>query len=208
MRLFGLFDKIKGNTNTVPFQLTQPMDQEAADELLDDASVIDEPVKETKPLTVSYATGWPIDIIYGYLHKNYEQKGYDDAMLNTNLAFRDMNKNIIRNKILMTFREINLNYDAMMNDIENRIQNASALGLLTDIAEFDKTIAVIKAHKSELSKLEADLRNNVNEASYPLVSYECGFIRGVSTVNMAGTPKSRNPQSSAVPSLSKNSMAV
>jgi hypothetical protein len=41
------------------------------------------------------ATGWPIDVIYGYLHKNYESKGFDDAMLKGDLAFRDMNMNLI-----------------------------------------------------------------------------------------------------------------
>lgn len=70
------------------------------------------------PLTVSYATGWPIDLIYGYLHKNYEEKGYSDAMLNSNLTFRDMNMSIIRNKILMIFREVNLKYNGMKRDLD------------------------------------------------------------------------------------------
>ena len=42
--------------------------------------------------------------IYGYLHKNYEEKGLNDAMVKSDLAFRDMNMGIARNKILMIFR--------------------------------------------------------------------------------------------------------
>ena len=82
----------------------------------------DKDASENKTLTVSYATGWPIDIIYGYLHKNYEEKGFNDALVKNDLAFRDMNMSIIRNKILMTFREINLNYDVMKKDIETRME--------------------------------------------------------------------------------------
>ena len=41
----------------------------------------DENSASDKPMTISYATGWPIDIIYGYLHKNYEEKGFNDAMV-------------------------------------------------------------------------------------------------------------------------------
>ncbi len=152
------------------------------------------PVKEetpsvNRPLTVSYATGWPIDVIYGYLHKNYEEKGLADAMVKSDLAFRDMNMNLIRNKILMVFREINLNYDVMKQDLQVRIDNCNAAGLLTTVAEIEKTMSLLDSHKEELRQLELDFRNNANEASIPLQSYECGFLRGVATIAMSGAAK-------------------
>ena len=168
----------------------------------------DENSASDKPMTISYATGWPIDIIYGYLHKNYEQKGYDDAMLNSNLAFRDMNMRIIRNKILMTFREINLNYDAMKQDLDTRIETCNAAGLLTTAADLNKQMAVINAHKDELAQLEQDFRINANEASVPLMSYECGFLRGISTIAMAGSTKTESIKAPVVPTLNTKSMAV
>lgn len=143
--------------------------------------------EEEKPLTVSYATGWPIDVIYGYLHKNYESKGFDDAMLKGDLAFRDMNMNLIKNKILMVFREINLNYDVMKQDLQTRIDNCNAAGLLTTVSELEKTMSTINAHKEELRVLEADFRNNTNESSIPLQSYDCGFLRGIASIQMSGT---------------------
>lgn len=143
--------------------------------------------EEEKPLTVSYATGWPIDVIYGYLHKNYESKGFDDAMLKGDLAFRDMNMNLIKNKILIVFREINLNYDVIKQDLQTRIDNCNAAGLLTTVSELEKTMSTINAHKEELRVLEADFRNNANEASIPLQSYDCGFLRGIASIQMSGT---------------------
>ena len=143
--------------------------------------------EEEKPLTVSYATGWPIDVIYGYLHKNYESKGFDDAMLKGDLAFRDLNMSLIKNKILMAFREINLNYDVMKQDLQTRIDNCNAAGLLTTVSELEKTMSTINAHKEELKQLEADFRNNANEASIPLQSYDCGFLRGIASIQMSGT---------------------
>lgn len=155
------------------------------------------------PLTVSYATGWPIDVIYGYLHKNYEAKGFEDAMVKSDLAFRDMNINIIRNKILMVFREINLNYDVLKNELEARIENCNAAGLLTTVSEIERNIAIIDTHKTELQKLESDFRNNTNEASIPLQSYECGFLRGISTIALSITNRAGKPTAySAVPSTS------
>lgn len=159
---------------------------------------------EKKPLTVSFATGWPIDIIYGYLHKNYEEKGFNDAMVKSDLAFRDMNMNIIRNKILMIFREINLNYDVMKRDIETRMETCTAAGLLTTLSDLEKQMAIINTHKTELEQLERDFRNNTNEASVPLQSYDCGFLRGIATVTMASPGKNATkPQSASVPPLSQ-----
>lgn len=143
----------------------------------------------SKSLTVSYATGWPIDLIYGNLHKNYEDKGYSDAMLNSNLTFRDMNMSIIRNKILMIFREVNLKYNGMKRDLDTRIETCNAAGLLTTVAELEKQMAIIISHTTELARLEEDFRNNANEASVPLMSYECGFLRGVSAIAMSTPPQ-------------------
>ena len=142
----------------------------------------DETSQKSRSLTVSYATGWPIDIIYGYLHKNYEDKGFDDAMLKNDLAFRDMNMNILRNKILMVFREINLNYDVMQHKVETQMATCRAAGLLTTVSDIEKTLTIINTHKEELRQLENDFRNNENEASIPLQTYECGFLRGVATI--------------------------
>lgn len=139
-------------------------------------------------LTVSYATGWPIDVIYGYLHKNYEDKGFNDAMVKSDLTFKEINMNIIRNKILMVFREINLNYDVMKREIETRLETCNAAGLITTVADLEKQLSIIATHKVELERLERDFRNNANEASVPLQSYECGFLRGISTIMMS-TPK-------------------
>lgn len=154
------------------------------------------------PLTVSYATGWPIDIIYGYLHKNYESKGFEDALTKSDLQFRDMNMNIIRNKILMVFREINLNYDVLNHDIENRMETCRAAGLLSTVAEMEKTMTVIRTHKAELCKLEEDFRNNKNEASVPLQSYDCGFLRGIATLALSATSKTAAPIS--MPEVNKS----
>jgi hypothetical protein len=163
----------------------------------DSANSQDNEVKESKKITlsVSYATGWPIDIIYGYLHKNYEEQGFNDAMVKSDLNFRDMNMSIIRNKILMVFREINLNYDVIRRDFETRINTCNAAGLLTTISELEKQKAIIDAHKVELAQLEKDFRNNDNEASVPLQSYECGFLRGIATIAMS-TPQQSNSYAS------------
>lgn len=206
MALFNFFKKKSESPN---LSLILPTEEEPENEVsqeTESSNIEEAKAPAVNSLKVSYATGWPIDLIYGYLHKNYEEKGYADAMLNSNLTFRDMNMSIIRNKVLMIFREVNLKYDGMKRELETRIGACNAAGLLTSVAELEKQMAVINAHKEELSRLEMDFRNNANEASVPLMSYECGFLRGVSAIAMSA-PTTQNeamPQMPATPFFSAN----
>lgn len=187
MGFLNLFNKKSDNGAKLSVSLPVIDSAEAKEEIKSVETPVVAPTNIEKPLTVSYATGWPIDVIYGYLHKNYESKGFDDAMLKSDLAFRDLNMSLIKNKILMVFREINLNYDVMKQDLQTRIDNCNAAGLLTTVSELEKTMSTINTHKEELRVLEADFRNNVNEASIPLQSYDCGFLRGIASIQMSGT---------------------
>ena len=189
MRIFDFFKQKNGAEDTlrVSLPVVEPEDSQESVTSVEMADEKGGDNKAEQPLTVSYATGWPIDVVYGYLHKNYEKKGFEDAMLKSDLTFRDMNKNVIKNKILMVFREINLNYDVMRQDLQIRIDTCSAAGLLTTISQLEKQKTLIDSHKEELRRLEENFRNNANESSIPLQSYECGFLRGIATIAMSNT---------------------
>ena len=189
MSIFNFWNKKKENSSAMIATLPVMNPSMSAAEEVDTNQEAPGETTDKKPLTVSYATGWPIDIIYGYLHKNNEEKGFNDAMVKSDLTFRDMNMNIIRNKILMVFREINLNYDVMKRDLEIRMNTCSAAGLLSTVSELEKKMSTINAHKAELKELEEDFRNNEKEASIPLQSYECGFLRGIATIALGNAGK-------------------
>ena len=189
MSIFNFWNKKKENSSAMITTLPVMNPSMSAAEEVETNQEAPGATTEKKTLTVSYATGWPIDVIYGYLHKNNEDKGFNDAMVKSDLTFRDMNMNIIRNKILMVFREINLNYDVMKRDLEIRMDTCSAAGLLSTVSELEKTMSTIKAHKAELKELEEDFRNNEKEASIPLQSYECGFLRGIATIALGNAGK-------------------
>ena len=187
MNIFSFLNKKKESANAAITMLPVVEDENriaAGSAKMTEVETVNE-TSGKKPLTVTWATGWPIDIIYGYLHKNYEEKGFNDAMVKSDITFRDMNMGIIRNKILMVFREINLNYDVMKRDVENRMETCNAAGLLTTLSDLEKRMAIINTHKAELERLEKDFRENANEASVPLQSYDCGFLRGIATIVMA-----------------------
>lgn len=189
MSIFNFWNKKKENSSAMITTLPVMNPSMSAAEEVETNQEAPSATTEKKTLTVSYATGWPIDVIYGYLHKNNEERGFNDAMVNSDLAFRDKNMNIIRNKILMVFREINLNYDVKKHDLEIRMETCNAAGLLTTVSQLEKEMSTIMAHKSELKELENNFRNSENEASIPLETYECGFLRGIATIALGNAGK-------------------
>ena len=191
MSIFNFWNKKKENSSAMVATLPVINPEASAHEVVETNQVKPDTSSGKGHLKVSYATGWPIDIIYGYLHKNNEEKGFADAMVQSDLSFRDMNMRLIKNKILMLFREINLNYDVMKHDLEIRMETCSAAGLLTTVSELEKSMSTITAHKAELKELEEDFRNNEKEASIPLQSYECGFLRGIATIALGNTGRTK-----------------
>ena len=203
MKLFGFLNRKNESANAAISMLPVLNPSDQSEEEVNSVMTSSEPESsENKPLTVSYATGWPIDIIYGYLHKNYEEKGFADSMIKSDLAFRDMNMSIIKNKILMVFREINLNYDVMKRDVETRMDTCSAAGLISTVTELENQMSIITTHKQELEQLEREFKAD-DQASVPLQSYNCGFLRGVATIAMTSPQRKVMPQVNASQPLSQ-----
>lgn len=183
-RLFGLKSSDSAQANlTMPTATTiQNPQSERASNIETSPSQNDKEIKSQPTMTITHLSGWPIDRIYGYLHKSYEQEGMKDALVNSNEVFCEMNLNNIKNKILIAFREVNLQYESYRRDREARIKTMSEAGLLLTASELSTQLETIVAHQKELARLEEDFRNNRNEASIPLQSYRCGFLRGMASV--------------------------
>ena len=99
MSILNFWNKKKENSSAMIATLPVTNQSTSATEEVETDQATPAAPTEKKTLTVSYATGWPIDVVYGYLHKNNEEKGFNDAMVKSDLTFRDMNMSIIRNKI-------------------------------------------------------------------------------------------------------------
>ncbi len=167
MNIFDIFTKKHSDGQALTVAFPTAATAEAEEQV--ESAIAQE---EKKPLTVSYATGWPIDVVYGYLHKNYEGNGFEDAMVKSDMAFKDMNMKLIRNKILMVFREINLNYDVMKQDVKIRIDNCREAGLFTTVAELDKKIQLIDNQILDWTKKKL----NVEEDTRAECKANVGFL--------------------------------
>ena len=66
----------------------------------------------------------PIDVIFAFIHRDFEEQGYQDALVNSDLRYREMKEGIIRNDLRMLFRRISLRYQSDIRMLDVQIKNA------------------------------------------------------------------------------------
>lgn len=143
----------------------------------------DEEVKDI--ITISYGTGMPIDILYASIHHDYEQEGYEDALVNSNAEYCKMKENIILNKLRQLFNQVLLRYRADIRRVDIEITNAKTLFALG-------TVNILQAHKdtceehiNEINDMIHKLEAQAPEMMIMIDSYRRGFNKGCTakTVN-------------------------
>jgi hypothetical protein len=176
MKILNLFSSKKvANSDVVPVNLdTTNNEQESI-------MTTEHPEEEKKIdiVTIKWGTGMPIDIIYNYIHKNFEDDGYQDALVNQDIAYRDTRISIIRNDLEMLFKRIILKYKSDIRMVNVRIDNAQkalALAAASDMAALRETY---EEHLTEIQEMQHQLEANDPKMTTMIESYRRGFLKGI-----------------------------
>ena len=95
--------KLVANSDVIPAELNDEQDvnnenQNPVGKTKDDES-------KTNLITIKWGTGLPIDVIFHYIHKNFEEEGFQDALVNSDITYRDTKEKIIRTDLEMLYEE-------------------------------------------------------------------------------------------------------
>jgi len=133
---------------------------------------------------VEFGSRLPIDIIYGSLKEDYENKAYHDALTNPDKSYKEMNLAIIRSNLEVKFKQVMLKYDDMLHGITFHIRSRAEAGL-TDVVELLKSKKeTYEKHVEELKKMKQDLDNDEPYMTGVFKSYEVGFTRGLASLSL------------------------
>lgn len=140
--------------------------------------------QENSKYSVEFGSKLPIDIIYGFLKEDYENKAYNDALTNPDKSYKDTNLAIIRSNFEVKFKQVSLKYEDMIRDIDFHINSRGQAGL-TDIVELLKTKkTTYEKHLEELKKMKGDLDRGELYMIGIFKSYEVGFTRGLASLSL------------------------
>ena len=181
MRILNLFSSKKvANSDVVPVNV------DTTDNVQDAAMTGDHPEEEKKSniVTIKWGTGMPIDVIYNYIHKNYEDDGYQDALVNQDIVYRDTRISIIRNDLEMLFNRITLCYKKNIREAQVRMDNSKKVFALSAAANLEAQLATYEEHLVEIENMKQLFDNNDAKMLTMIESYKRGFLKGINAATM------------------------
>ena len=179
MALFNLFNsKQVVNSDVTPE--TDNNLQVVSDEK--EAPVEEKKDEEKKIITITWGTGMPIDVIFNFIHKNFEEEGFQDALVNQDVAYRDIKEKIICNDLDMLFKRIVLRYKNDIREVEIKIDNARKAYALTAAARLDSLKQTYEEHLSEIKEMQDMFAAEDPKMMTMIESYRRGFLKGMTAV--------------------------
>ena len=182
MALFGLFGtKPKENVEMIP-ELTEDSQVQGDREA---ASTEEKNKEEQRLITITWGTGMPIDVIFNFIHKNFEEEGFQDALVNCDITYRDAKEKIIRNDLEMLFKRIVLKYKSDIRKVNVKIENAKKALALAAASDMEALRETYEEHLTEIQEMQSQLEANDPKMTTMIESYRRGFLKGIAanTVN-------------------------
>lgn len=181
MALFGIFGAkpkdekemvhVDGaNTLTIPESEVAEMEEKDDDE-------------KKNVITITWGTGMPIDIIFNFIHKNFEEDGFQDALVNQDITYRDAKEKIIRNDLEMLFKRIILRYKSDIRLVDVRIDNARKALALSAASDLEALRETYDEHLSEIKEMQDLLEANNPKMTTMIESYRRGFLKGIAATS-------------------------
>ena len=140
--------------------------------------------EEKRIITITWGTGMPIDVIFNFIHKNFEEDGFQDALVNQDITYRDAKVTIIRNDLEMLFTRIKLRYKSNIRETNVRIENSRKAFALGAASDLEARLVTYEEHLAEITRMEDLLANNDPKMTTMIESYKRGFLRGVSAATI------------------------
>lgn len=180
MALFRLFStKQVANSDVVPMA-TDSQDVENENNVPLDKEKEDE--GKQKIITIKWGTGMPIDVIFNFIHKNFEEEGFQDALVNSDISYRDAKEKIIRNDLEMLFKRIILCYKKNIREVDVKIVNARQALALGSVSNLEALRETYEEHLQEISEMQEQLDANDPKMTTMIESYRRGFLKGITAL--------------------------
>lgn len=180
MALFNLFSKKQEENEQLIPEVAEDVQLQK-----DDTDSHNENEEEKKRMiTITWGTGMPIDIIFNFIHKDFEEDGFQDALVSQDITYRDAKIAIIRNDLEMLFKRITLRYKCSIREVNARIENSRKAFALGATADLEARLATYEEHLAEIAEMENQLANDNPKMTTMIESYKRGFLKGVSAATI------------------------
>jgi len=178
MGLFSFFNKNNGHSNG--------WDQPGALPKMDLPPIPEQTFSENPPSAEQNTQAPPektINVLFEFLDRNHEAKGYDDALINPDINHLEQNLQSIKNELERTIRKVKTYYEDFIKEIDFHIESRGRSGMIDTVDELKMKKDIAESHIKKIQEIEEDSRNGRGDGQGVLMSYTKGFKNGLAAIS-------------------------
>ncbi|HEY4195094.1 MAG TPA: hypothetical protein VGM63_06145 [Mucilaginibacter sp.] len=124
-----------------------------------------------------------IALLYAFLDRNHEAKGYDDALLNPDTSHLSQNLDALRNELVRTLNKVKTFYEDFIQETDFHITSRSRSGMVDMVEELEMKKKIALGHIDKVKIIEDDADRNEGDGNGVLISYTRGFKNGLAAIS-------------------------
>lgn len=132
-------------------------------------------------VTINYGTNMPIDSIFAYIEKDWEEQGRQDALKNPDANYMQTKVDMIRETLKRRFEQVRLRYKKDLRNYQAQLLNLQQLGLENSKLQIEAYIETCQEHLVKIDDMQKKLESGDSSMTTMMDSYKRGFSMGVAT---------------------------
>ncbi|WP_259069930.1 hypothetical protein HDF24_25165 [Mucilaginibacter sp. X4EP1] len=124
-----------------------------------------------------------IGVLYAFMDRNHEVKGYDDALLNPDASNLSQNLDALKSDLIRTLNKVKTFYDDFIQETEFHILSRSRSGMVDMVEELEMKKKIAQGHIEKVKVIEEDTARDEGDCKGILISYTRGFKNGLAAIS-------------------------
>jgi hypothetical protein len=124
-----------------------------------------------------------IDVLYAFMDRNHEVKGYDDALLNPDASHLNQNLEALKNELTRTLKKVKTFYEDFIQEVDFHIQSRARSGMVDMVEELEMKKKIASSHIEKVKIIETETAQDEGDCKGILISYTRGFKNGLAAIS-------------------------
>jgi hypothetical protein len=126
-----------------------------------------------------------LETVYAFFLNDYESRGYNDALTNPDESYKSDNIKLLNHELFILIERTSTYYEDLAKEMEFHISTRSRAGLIDLVEELKVRMQIINDHRSKLSEIRKEALTGTGSIQRIGLSYQRGFMRGLSSISQA-----------------------
>ena len=179
MGLFNFFNRQQHNGHN-PTQDIESLVGDIPEETFIEKEQFEKTQPEEKPAAPTVSG---IHLLYEFLDKNYESKGYNDALMNPDTSHLDQSVTALKNDLERSIRKVKTFYEDFIRQINFHITSRSRSGMIDTVEELSVKKETAESHIRQVIEIEEQAKQNQGVGHGIVISYTRGFRNGLAAIS-------------------------